>query len=233
MTRVQVPRGSVDRGLLRAVAPIAVATGIVGVSFGAIAVAAGFSWWAAVLMSLLVSSGGSQFVAVGIVAAGGAPFAAVLAGLVLNARHLPFGLAVSDLLGTRLASRLFGSHIMFDESVAFALAQRDNGRAKAAYWTAGIVLYASWNVGSLIGVLAGSGMGDPAMFGVDAAFPAGIFALLLPTLRDAESRRVALLAAVLALAATPYLPPGGPVLVALLGLLAALLPVRRRTEAQQ
>lgn len=228
---MRVPWGSVDRQLLRAVAPIAVATGIVGVSFGAIAVAAGFSWWAAVLMSLLVSSGGSQFVAVGVIAAGGAPFAAVLAGLVLNARHLPFGLAVSDLLGTRLATRLFGSHIMFDESVAFALAQRDNGRAKTAYWTAGIVLYLSWNIGSVIGVVAGSGMGDPAVFGVDAAFPAGILALLLPTLRDAESRRVAVLAAVVALAATPYLPPGGPVLVALLGLLAALMPVRRRTEA--
>jgi 4-azaleucine resistance transporter AzlC len=227
-----MPWGKVDRKLLRAVTPIAVATGIVGVSFGAIAVTAGIPSWLAILMSLLVSSGGSQFVFMGVVAAGGAPFAAVVAGLVLNARHLPFGLAVADLLGSRLPARLFGSHIMFDESVAFALAHRENGRAKVAYWTAGIVLYLCWNIGSLVGVLVGTSMGDPAMFGVDAAFPAGILALLLPTLRDAESRRVALLAAIVALAATPYLPPGGPVLVALLGLLGALVPHRRQTEAR-
>ena len=40
-----------------------------------------------------------QFLAVGLVAAGGSPVAAMLAGLLLNARHLPFGLAVGDVLG--------------------------------------------------------------------------------------------------------------------------------------
>ena len=45
-------------------------------------------------MSTLVFAGGAQFMAVGLLAAGN-PVAAVLAGLLLNARHLPFGLAVA------------------------------------------------------------------------------------------------------------------------------------------
>jgi predicted branched-subunit amino acid permease len=62
---------------------------------------------------------------------------------------------------------------------------------------------------------------DPEAFGVDAAFPAGLLALLLPVLRTSQARRVGLAAAALALAATPFLPPGLPVLLGLLGLVAA------------
>nr|WP_308208843.1 AzlC family ABC transporter permease [Actinoalloteichus caeruleus] len=54
----------------RDIAAMAVAVGVVGLSFGAIAVASGLSIWLAVLMSLLVFAGGSQFMAVGVVAAG-------------------------------------------------------------------------------------------------------------------------------------------------------------------
>ncbi len=225
----------IDPALIRSVAPIAAATALVGASFGAIAVSTGFDPWLAILMSLTVSSGGSQFVAVGVVAAGGAPIAAVVAGLVLNARHLPFGLVVGPWLGKRWSARLLGSQIIFDESVAFALAHRDKGNARAAFWTAGVILYSCWNIGTVVGVVAGEWIGDPNSFGVDAAFPAGILALLLPTLRDWQSRAVAASAAVLALVATPLLPPGGPVLVALGGLAAAALPTpgRKKTDDEK
>ncbi|HEY8373517.1 MAG TPA: AzlC family ABC transporter permease, partial [Pseudonocardiaceae bacterium] len=85
---------TLDRALLRDIGAVALALVVVGASFGAIAVASGLPVWMPVFMSLVVFAGGSQFMAVGVVAAGGSPVAAVLAGLVLNARHLPFGLAV-------------------------------------------------------------------------------------------------------------------------------------------
>ena len=68
-------------------------------SFGALAAAAGVAPAITMGMSLLVFAGGSQFLVVAVVATGGSPFAAVLAGLLLNARHLPFGLAVGDIVG--------------------------------------------------------------------------------------------------------------------------------------
>jgi predicted branched-subunit amino acid permease len=70
-------------------------------------------------------------------------------------------------------------------------------------------------------MLAGAAVPDPESFGVDAAFPAGLLALLVPALRHREARRVGLAAAVLALLAATVLPPGLPVLVGLLGLLVA------------
>ncbi len=238
--------GHVDRRLVRDVAAVAAASGVVGASFGAIAVAAGVSVWLASAMSLLVFAGGAQFMAVGVVAAGGSPVAAVIAGLLLNARHLPFGLAVSEVLGSRWPVRLLGAHLMVDESVAFALAQASPERRRAAYWLCGGALFIVWNAGVIVGALVGESLGNPEAMGLDAAFPAGLLALLLPSLvapagkepaetgaadvsdgigaREAAftARWVAGGAVVIALATTPFLPAGGPVLLSLLAVGVAL-----------
>jgi 4-azaleucine resistance transporter AzlC len=227
--------GTVDRSLVRDVAAIAAASGVIGVSFGAIAVAAGLPVWLASLMSMVVFAGGAQFMVVGVVAGGGSPVAAVLAGLLLNARHLPFGLAIADVLGRSWPMRLLGSHLMVDESVAFALAQRESARRRAAYWLCGGTLFVAWNIGVVVGAVAGRALGDPAAMGLDAAFPAAMIALLLPSLmgprkdeaeasgdKAAVTRKVALAGAVIALATTPVLPAGLPVLLALLAVGVAL-----------
>jgi 4-azaleucine resistance transporter AzlC len=207
-----------DRALLRDIALVCVADGVVGASFGAVAVSGGQAPWVPVAMSLLVFAGGAQFAALGVVLAGGSPIAAVVAGLVLNARLLPFGFAVAEVLGGRLPVRLLGTHVMVDESVAFAVAQRDLPRRRAAFWTSGVLLFVVWNLGVLVGVLAGRMIGDPGALGLDAASPVVLLALVLPSLRDAGTLRAALLGAAIALAATPILPPGIPVALALLGL---------------
>lgn len=207
--------------MVRDVSPIALTAAVTGASFGAIAVSSGVPVWLICAMSLLVFAGGSQFMVVGVIAGGGSPIAAVIAGLVLNSRHLPFGLALGDVLGTRLASRLVGSHLMIDESVAFAMAERDPHRARVTFWTCGIALFLTWNVGTLAGALVGQVIGDPNQFGMDAAFPAALLALLLPVLRESTALRVALTGAAIAVATTPFLPAGIPVLLSLFGLLAA------------
>jgi 4-azaleucine resistance transporter AzlC len=206
--------------LLRDVLAIAAAAGLIGASFGAIAVSAGLPWWMPSVLSVLVFAGGSQFMVVGVIAAGGSPIAAVIGALVLNARHLPFGLAIGDVLGRGRLARLVGSHLMVDESVAFAMAQEDRARGRAAFWACGVALFVTWNLGTLGGALAGQTIGDPGALGLDAAFPAALLALVLPALRDPVTRRAALLGAVVALAATPLLPAGVPVLLALVGLVA-------------
>lgn len=222
---------SVDRDLLRDALALSAAASVVGMSFGALAVAAGVSAPLVVGMSVLVFAGGAQFLAVGVLAAGGSVVAAVAGALLLNARHLPFGLAVADSIGRSWPARLVGAHILIDETTAFATAQHDPRRARMAYWATGVILFVAWNLGTVAGVLAGQVMGDPAAFGVDAAFPAGLLALLMPALRDApDALRVAVVGGVLALVATPLLPAGLPPLVALLALLVAGGTVGRTTR---
>src|SRR3954469_25545927 len=124
-----VQRTVEDRALLRDAATIAAAMVAVGASFGAIAIAYGLPTWVPFLMSTVVFAGGSQFLAVGLLAAGN-PLAAVLAGLLLNARHLPFGMAVGTAMGTTWRDRLLGSHVMTDEVVSFTLAEPSPSRRR-------------------------------------------------------------------------------------------------------
>ncbi|WP_067497868.1 AzlC family ABC transporter permease [Actinoplanes sp. TFC3] len=220
-----------DTGLLRDAAAIAAAMIAVGASFGAITVAYDLPLWVPFVMSSVVFAGGAQFLAAGLLAAGN-PVAAVLAGLLLNARHLPFSLAVAETIGPRPLHRLIGSHLMTDEVVAFTLREKDPHRRRRTYWLIGVTLFTSWNLGTALGVLLGGAAGDPAVLGLDAAFPAGLIALILPSLRDRTTRAVALTGAALAVLLTPVLPAGLPVLAALLGLLVLFLPARRIKAAR-
>jgi 4-azaleucine resistance transporter AzlC len=208
-------------GTLRDIALACLAVWFIGLSYGAIAVASGFPLWVPAAQSVLVLAGASEFLFVGIVAAGGNPLAAAAAGLLVNARHLPYGLALPDgIIGPgHPMKRLVGSHLMNDESVVFALAQEDLSGKRAAYWACGLGVLLCWPAGAVLGALIGSVITDTGAFGLDAMFPAVILALIVPALRDRQLRRAAVIGAVIALATTPFLPPGLPELLALAALL--------------
>jgi predicted branched-subunit amino acid permease len=117
---------------------------------------------------------------------------------------------------------MLGSHVMNDESVAFALAQDDLPRKRAAYWACGLGVLICWPGGAILGALIGSFVRDTNAFGLDAMFPAVLLALIMPALRDRVTLRAALAGAVIALGAAPFLPAGLPVLLALAGVLGLI-----------
>ncbi len=213
-----------DAALLRDVGLVGLADGIVGLSFGSASVAGGLPWWVPAALSVLVFAGGSQIAAVGVVLAGGSPLAAVAAGAVLNTRLFPYGLAVADVVTSEYGAvrrwliRVIGSHLITDESAAFTLRQDGPYRRRAAFWTCGIALFVIWNVSVLLGVGLGSALHDTSAFGLDSTFPAVMLALALPTLTSRSIKVAAGTGAVIAVALTPLLPAGLPLLAALGGL---------------
>jgi 4-azaleucine resistance transporter AzlC len=209
-----------DRSLLRGIGVMCASVGVIGISYGATAVAAGFPLWLPALTGLLVLAASSEFLFVGIIGSGGDPFAAAAAGLLVNLRHVPYGLAVPDVIepGWR---RVVGTHLLNDETVVLALSQPDLQRKRAAYWLCGLGIVAVWPVGALIGGMAGALVHNTDSFGLDAMFPAVILALILPALRDRSTLRAAGAGTAVALATFAFLPAGLPEMVALVGVLAA------------
>ena len=202
--------------------PVGAAVAAYGLSYGVLAVAAGLSPLVATLSSVLVLAGGSQFAFVGVLAAGGNPFAGAAGGLLLNVRYLAFGVAIAPRLpASSLGRRLLDSYLVVDESVALALGgpRRDAARR---FRVTGLTVVVAWITATAIGAYGGQLLGDPERFGLDAAFPAGFLALLAPWLRRRSGRVAALVGTTLALALTPVAPPGVPVLAAALGALVAL-----------
>ena len=170
------------------------------------------------MLSPLVLAGASEFMFIGIVASGGSPRAAAVAGLLVNARHIPFGVTVRELVGKRAAG-LLGCHIMNDESVVFGLSQSNPEQRKAAYWLCGLGVALLWPVGVLIGASVGAFLPAPETIGLDAVFPAILLALVLPALKKRTTLIRACSGAALSLATVPFAPVGLPVLLSLLGLL--------------
>jgi predicted branched-subunit amino acid permease len=113
---------------------------------------------------------------------------------------------------------MLGTHVITDETVAFALRQSAPERRRSAFWACGVALFVVWNVSVLLGVALGSTVRDTNAFGLDATFPAVMLALALPTLTSRPTRLAAAAGAVIAVALTPVLPAGLPLLASLGGL---------------
>ncbi|MBW7983197.1 AzlC family ABC transporter permease [Enterobacillus tribolii] len=198
---------------------VCLAVGVVGVSYGSLATAYGFPLWVPLFSSFFVLAGASEFMFIAIVAGGGHPLAGALAGLLVNARHFPFGVAVRNLVGTRF-NALLGSHIMNDESVAFGLSQPTAEKRKAAYWLCGIGVAVFWPVGTLVGCVIGKVLPSTELIGLDAVFPAILLALVIPAFKNRTTLIRASAGAIISLAAVPFTPVGLPALLSMFGLLA-------------
>lgn len=197
------------------------AVGIFGVTFGVLASASGLSAFKATTMSLLVFTGASQFAAVGIASSGGEPLSALGTALLLAARNGVYSLSIAETLPTNGLKRLIAAQLVIDETAAMSEAQPVPELAREVFWVTGVSVFVFWNAGTLVGVFAGQVVGDPLSWGLDAAFPAGFLALLLPHLSDRRKRLAALLGAVIAVISIPILPQGLPVLAAALGAVVA------------
>jgi 4-azaleucine resistance transporter AzlC len=204
--------------MLQGIALVCLAVGMIGLSYGATAVAYRLPLWLPAVLGVLVLAAGSEFLFIGIIGTGGDPVAAVLAGLLVNARHVPYGISVPDVVGTGWR-RILSTHLMNDETVALALAQSDLARKRGAYWVCGLGILICWPAGALLGGLLGSVVPNTNAFGLDAIFPAVLLALILPGLKGRGIRQAALVAGAIALIATPFTPAGLSVLLALIGLI--------------
>ena len=195
---------------------VSVATGAYGVSFGALAVAAGLDVWQAMVLSLLMYTGGSQFAFVG---------AAVLVGL----RNAVYVTQVNSWFHPLWAQRILMAHFTTDESTAVAAAQPDQRLRRLGFWVTGAGVFALWNAMTLVGALLGNLLGDPKAWGLDGAALAAFCGLLWPRLVARDAVATAIAAAAVTVALVPVLPAGLPILAAVVVGGGATLLQRRRT----
>ena len=193
---------------------VGVATGLYGVSFGAVSVGAGLSVAQTCALSLLMFTGGSQFALVGVLAGGGSPLSGAATALLLGTRNTLYGLRLAPMLAWSGLRRLGAAHLLIDESSAMAVTRDSTARARTGFLVTGGSVFVLWNLFTLAGALAGEALGDPRTYGLDAAVGGAFLALLWPRLDQPRHRVVALLAVAVALGVVPVTATGVPVLAA-------------------
>jgi predicted branched-subunit amino acid permease len=195
---------------------IAVATGLYGLSFGALGVASGLTVWQTIALSLLMFTGGSQFAFIGVVAGGGAGSAAFGAAALLGVRNAVYGMQMKRMLKLVGWRKYVAAQITIDESAATAASQMDSDEQQRGFWTAGVGVFVLWNLFTALGAVLGDAMGDPKRWGLDGAAVAAFLGLLWPRLRAREPVTLAIACALVTVAVIPIAPPGIPILVAAL-----------------
>jgi len=199
--------------------------GAYGVAFGAAAVANGFSVLQSCLLSLLTFSGASQFAVIGVIGAGGGAISGITTASLLGIRNGLYGVLMAPILNVRGLKRLVAAHITIDESTGVSLSQEPRGihAMREGFWLTGFGVFIFWNLFTLAGALGAEAMGDPSAWGLDAAVPAAFLGLVWPRLKNATDKTLALVAATFAIATTPFLPAGLPIIgTAVLAIIAGL-----------
>src|SRR5687768_10118358 len=211
------------RAGVRAGAPISAASLALGVSFGVLAEPV-MGTVAPIVMSAIVFAGSAQFGSLAVLAVGGGAGAAIAAGVLLNMRYLPMGIAIAASTEGGWFRRALAAQPLID--AGWAMSFRGDGRYDVPFmWGFTAANYPMWVSGTALGVLAGDLIGDPDRLGLDALFPAFFLGLLVG--EATEGRRgwaAAFLGATIALTLAPITPAGVPIMTACLAALIALVP---------
>jgi predicted branched-subunit amino acid permease len=209
---VNPKKKQVDRTALS----VALTVGLYGAAFGAAGVTAGFSILQTCLLSILLFSGASQFAVVGIMGAGGAAISAIATATLLGFRNALYGLQMAPILKVKGIRRVLAAQITIDESTAVATLQDNDEDRKRGFYLTGIGVYIFWNLFTFLGALGASAIGDPSVWGLDAAVPAAFLGLIWPRLKNKLQFIVSAIAIAWALLLTPITPAGIPIITTVL-----------------
>lgn len=214
-------KNPVDRTALS----VAFTVGLYGAAFGAAGVTAGFSILQTCLLSILLFSGASQFAVVGIMGAGGAAISAIATATLLGFRNALYGLQMAPILKVSGLKRVLAAQITIDESTAVATLQENDEDRKRGFYITGVGVYIFWNLFTYLGALGASAIGDPSVWGLDAAVPAAFCGLIWPRLKNKKQFLVSAMAIGWALLLTPIAPAGIPIITTVL--LAVIFGVKK------
>lgn len=209
---------------------------VFGVAFGVAAVDVGMEGWAALLMSMTVYAGGSQFAALELWARPIAWAPLLVATLGINGRHVLLGASLYPWLRSLPRRQLYvAAFFMSDPNWAVSVQARARGERDAGILIGGgMALWIVWVMGTVAGIwLVDISPEDFHRFGFDLIFATFLTAVLVGLRRDRSDDLAWLAAALGAVLAVLVLPPHWHVLAGgLLGGLAGMLVHRRRSGAE-
>ncbi len=217
-------RTSSDSTWLRLVTsslPVAFGYIPLGLAFGVLLTGLGVAWWWATIMSLVVFAGSAQFLAVSLLAAGASPLDAFVATLLLNLRHIFYGLTLLDRYRALGRSRTYAIFGLTDET--FSLLAGQPPQKSDRNWVLGLTALNQfwWVAGSTLGALLGHSI-PFSTEGLAFALTA-LFAVLLVEQLSRGFRISSLAGAVAAAALCLVLLPGKYFLIAAIGVSALFL----------
>ncbi|PAU75206.1 AzlC family ABC transporter permease [Halomonas salipaludis] len=219
---------------LKRMAPLSPFVIAFGLAFGVAAIQRGLSGLETLLMSGLVFAGASQFAALELWGPQIPLVALIASTFAINARHLLMGAALYPWLSHLPRRQRYASlGLMSDSNWAMAAADYRRGETNVGMLVGGgIALWLAWMLGTLLGVVFGSGISEPERFGLDVIMGCFLLSMLVGGKLDLGVLVPWVAAALAALAALAWLPENSHVIVGALagGIAGLLMPPRSKPK---
>jgi 4-azaleucine resistance transporter AzlC len=192
----------------------------IGFGFGLLLVNAGYAWPLAGIMGVLMYAGAGQYLAVGLFAEGASLWEVCLLQLILNARHLAYGLSMVKRFEGLGPRKYYLIYALTDETFALLSGLKDED--PSLMFRIALLNQGYWVAGSLLGGIAGA-LIPFDMPGVDFALTALFIVLMIEQYRTLRRLKPFVFTALITVLGTVLLPSR----LSLLGALALSLALSR------
>ncbi|MBD1910757.1 AzlC family ABC transporter permease [Leptolyngbya sp. PL-A3] len=211
----------------RDIIPLVVGAIPFGIIFGTLALSSGVSVAGAIALSAVVFAGSSQFIAIGMVAAGTAWPLIVLTTFVVNLRHLLYSMSlVPHVKHLPQHWKLAMGFWLTDEAFAIAIRRYEtNQRNPLAHWYylgAALLMYVNWQVWTCIGIAVGQRIPNAANWGLDFAMSVTFIGMIIPYLKTRPMGLAVTVAGITALLTYSWPHKVGLMLASLVGITVGL-----------
>lgn len=219
MDTAAVPDHHLDRTLIwigfRQLIPIALFVAVFGAAFGLAAVQAGLSDSTIIVMSTTMFAGAAQFAALDLWGTQIPLVPLLLTVFAINARHLLMGASLYPWLRHLNPARRYGI-MMVASDANWAMAMQAFSRGLPGLgilFGGGLALWASWIVGTWLGVVLGSTIAAPQAFGLDMVMGCFLLAMVVGGEKDRQTLIIWAVAALSSLLAWLFLPENSHVVI--------------------
>lgn len=131
---------------------------VLGLGFGILLASKGYNAWWAFFMSVFIYAGSMQYVAVDLLAGGASLISAAIMTLMVNARHLFYGISMIDRYKGMGKKKTYLVFALTDETYSLVCSgdvPEGIDRKKYFFWVS-LMDHSYWIIGSTLGALIGS-----------------------------------------------------------------------------
>lgn len=203
----------------------------IGIPFGLMLVNAGYPWWLAPIMSSLIFAGAAQYIAIGLFAANVPLPGILLTILLVNIRHIVYGLSLIEKFKTTGKWKPYLIFSLTDETYALLTGVKVPEGIKSGpfFGTIALLDQSYWIIGSILGALAGELI--PFSFaGINFALTALFMVLLIDQLRNTKDFIPAIIGLIAGILALIFVGPSRMLIAALCGALGLLILCRGKNK---
>jgi 4-azaleucine resistance transporter AzlC len=200
-----------------------------GIAFGFLLAQAGYFWLYAVLMSVVIYSGATQFLAIGLFINHAALIEIAVTTLLLNLRHSFFGLSLIRKFSGISSVKPYLIFALTDETYALLTAMDEPSQQSKtrSYFFISLLNHSYWVTGTLIGALLGKTL-KTDLKGMEFALTALFVVLAIEQYRKIQSLRPFIIGAIVGIVCLVFVASQYVLLVSILSGTIMLLLLRKK-----